>query len=71
MRLLAILFLLTATLHAESLEFMVALTRQDASMDWWYAVPEPFAPQLNQISSVAKGEYFRIIEPPPNIKPVT
>lgn len=30
-------------------------------MDWWYAVPEPFTPTISKISSVAKGEYFRII----------
>lgn len=42
-------------------EFMVAVTRQDPSMEWWYAVPHPFAPNLSLFSSAPKGEYFSIM----------
>ncbi|MEE9368813.1 MAG: hypothetical protein V3V05_08105 [Pontiella sp.] len=55
------MLILACSAAAEPFEYMIALTRQDVSMDWWYAVPQPFAPEINQISRVAKGEYFRII----------
>lgn len=42
-------------------EFMVAVTRQDPSMEWWYAVPRPFTPNLSTIRSAPKGEYFCIL----------
>lgn len=64
MRLVA-LFLLTlpsiAEEKADVFDYLVATTRQDASMDWWYAVPAPFGPNLSLVSSVSKGEYFNII----------
>jgi hypothetical protein len=53
--------LLAVTVYGEPFEVMIAPTRQDAAMDWWYAVPEGFAPQLSLVSSVAKGEYFNIL----------
>ena len=53
--------LLAISVGAEPFEYMVAVTRQDPSMDWWYAVPEPFVPRISSINSVAKGEYFSII----------
>jgi len=40
---------------------MIAVTRQDPSMDWWYAVPSQFTPKLSQAHSVPKGEIFSII----------
>ncbi len=57
----ALALLLTITACGEPFDFMIAPTRQDPSLDWWYAVPEGFTPQLNLVSSVAKGEYFNII----------
>jgi len=54
------LFLVIAA-SGEPFDFMIAPTRQDPSLDWWYAVPEGFTPQINLVSSVAKGEYFNII----------
>ena len=57
----ALALLLAITASGESFDFMIAPTRQDPSLDWWYAVPEGFTPQLNLVSSVAKGEYFNII----------
>jgi hypothetical protein len=45
----------------EPFEFMLSLTRQDASLDWWYAIPTEFTPKINAIDQVAKGEYFNII----------
>ncbi|MDF7822403.1 hypothetical protein P4B35_00140 [Pontiellaceae bacterium B12227] len=59
--LLPALILLSSTVFAEPFGSMVAITRQDPSMDWWYAVPQEFAPKINRISHVAKGEYFRIL----------
>jgi hypothetical protein len=62
---LAVLLLLTipviAEEKAEVFDYLVAATRQDASMDWWYAVPAQFGPKLALVSSVSKGEYFNII----------
>ncbi len=55
------LFALTAGTIAEPFEVDVTITRQDSSMDWWYAVPSQFTPERSQIDTVAKGEYFRII----------
>lgn len=54
------LFLAIAA-SGETFDFMIAPTRQDPSLDWWYAVPEGFTPQLSLVSGVAKGEYFNII----------
>ena len=60
-RILIAFFLLSSAVFAEPFNCMVALTRQDPSLDWWYAVPQEFTPQLSQVSTVAKGEYFCII----------
>jgi len=57
---LASLFLAIAA-SGEPFDCMVAPTRQDPSLDWWYAVPAEFTPKLSLVSSVAKGEYFNII----------
>ncbi len=56
-----LLFLAAAPLQAEPFDCMITTTRQDASLDWWYAVPEPFIPRINKANHVANGEYFRII----------
>ncbi len=58
---LLFILMLTASSFSEPLDYMIALSRQDASLDWWYAVPSEFTPQLSPITHVAKGEYFRII----------
>jgi len=58
--LLSVLFLCSCT-WAQSLDVMTAITRQDPSLDWWYAVPQGFTPQIRTITSVPKGEYFNII----------
>lgn len=55
------IWMLCAAVHAEPFDSMIAVTRQDASMDWWYAVPQRYAPEINRINKVARGEYFRII----------
>ncbi|MDF7799206.1 hypothetical protein P4C99_07000 [Pontiellaceae bacterium B1224] len=55
------ILLLCSAVQAEPFDCMIAVTRQDASMDWWYAVPQEYAPKVNRISTVAKDEYFRII----------
>ncbi|MDF7806006.1 hypothetical protein P4E94_01055 [Pontiellaceae bacterium B12219] len=61
MKLASILILLfCASVHAD-FDAMVAVTRQDPSMDWWYAVPGEFTPKISTVSSVTKDEYFRII----------
>jgi len=57
---LACLFL-AITAGGNSFDFMIAPTRQDPSLDWWYAVPTGFTPRITQVASVAKGEYFNII----------
>ena len=57
---LLILFLVI-TASGEPFGFMITPTRQDASLDWWYAVPEGFTPKISLVSSVAKGEYFNIV----------
>jgi hypothetical protein len=62
MKMFLLLFLFFAgTAIADPFEYSIALTRQDPSMDWWYAVPSEFTPRINQINCVAKGEYFRVI----------
>lgn len=60
-RILIALLVLSSCALADPFDCMVAITRQDPSMDWWYAVPQEFAPHVNRISSVSKGEYFCII----------
>ncbi len=57
----AVLVLCSFSVFAEPLEFIAALTRQDASMDWWYAIPQGFTPRLTPVSEVPTGEYFRIV----------
>ncbi len=57
---LVILFVLIAA-GAAAFECEVVLTKQDASMDWWYAVPVGFEPEVTRVDRVNKGEYFRII----------
>ncbi len=57
----ALILFLALSASGEAFDFMIAPTRQAASMDWWYAVPEGFTPQINLVSSVAKGEYFNVI----------
>jgi len=52
---------LAVTASGDPFGVMVAPTRQDASLDWWYAVPEGFTPKISLVASVAKGEYFNII----------
>lgn len=61
MKHLTAILLLCCSAAAEPFDFMLLTTRQDAAMDWWYAVPQPFALQATPVSSVNKGEYFRII----------
>jgi hypothetical protein len=61
MRIAILLFILVAAAAATPLDFRVVVTRQDPSMDWWYAVPEPFAPAIAQADAVFRDEYFRII----------
>ncbi len=58
---LSVIIMLAASARAEPFDFMISPTRQDPSLDWWYAVPAEFTPQLSLVSSVAKGEYFNII----------
>lgn len=53
--------LFCVAVQAEPFDSMIAVTRQDASMDWWYAVPQEYAPKINRINRVVPGEYFRII----------
>lgn len=55
------ILLLCVAVRAEPFDCMIAVTRQDVSMDWWYAVPQEYAPKVNRISTVAKDEYFRIL----------
>ncbi len=61
MKPLITVLLLFGVAAAEPFECTLEITRQDPSMDWWYAVPEPFVPHITRIDSVAKGEYFSII----------
>jgi hypothetical protein len=42
-------------------DFILVLTRQDMNMDWWFAVPAQFLPNVSQVSEVSKGEFFKII----------
>ncbi|WP_372807747.1 hypothetical protein [Pontiella sp.] len=56
-----LLFILSAAAVAAPLDFRIVVTRQDPSMDWWYAVPEPFQPAIAQTDAVYRDEYFRII----------
>lgn len=60
-RILALILAMSSVVSAEPFDCMVALTRQDASMDWWYAVPQGFTPQVSGARTFYKGEYFRII----------
>jgi len=46
---------------SDDFDFLLALTQQDAELDWWDAVPAQFRPELLTISSVSKGEYFKIL----------
>jgi len=57
---LSILTLCTTALAAP-FSFTFLITQQDPSMDWWYAVPQGFAPQLSQTEKVHRNEYFQII----------
>jgi hypothetical protein len=41
-------------------DFILVLTRQDMNMDWWFAVPAQFPPNVSQVSEVSKGEFFKI-----------
>jgi hypothetical protein len=61
MKRVIILFLIFCASAYAEFDTMVALTRQDPSMDWWYAVPAEFTPKVSTISRVTKDEYFRII----------
>ena len=65
--LLAVLVMLGAATRivaqqpADDFTFLLALTRQDAQLDWWSGVPAQFGPQISTITSVSKGEYFKIL----------
>ncbi|MDZ8117589.1 hypothetical protein [Pontiella agarivorans] len=61
MKQLLIMLCLCGSALAEPFECMLAITRQDPSMDWWYAVPDNFEPQITNIDAVHKGEYFCIL----------
>lgn len=60
-RMLLALAVLNAAVFAAPFDATVILTRQDPSMDWWYAISQEFTPQLKRISSVSRGEYFCIL----------
>ncbi|QBG46814.1 hypothetical protein EGM51_05165 [Verrucomicrobia bacterium S94] len=60
MKQLLIILCLCASALAEPFGFTLVVTRQDPSLDWWYAVPDNFEPQITNIDSVHKGEYFSI-----------
>jgi len=53
--------LTTSASAGTDFDFLLAATRQDASMDWWYALPQPFAPKLQPLKTAPKGEYFSLI----------
>lgn len=55
------ILMLCSSAWAEPFDFTLLVTRQDPSMDWWYAVPQGFEPQLSQVDDLHKQEYFRII----------
>ena len=55
------LLFLSSFVTAAPFDCMVGITRQDPSLDWWYAVPQEFVPHINRISSVSKDEYFCIL----------
>ncbi len=61
MKRMLLFLMLCGTVPAAPFECELMMTRQDASMDWWYAVPENFAPQISTVSAVTRGEYFRIL----------
>lgn len=42
-------------------DMLVVLTRQNPEMDWWFAVPSQFSPNISKIDSVSKGEHFMIL----------
>ncbi len=44
-----------------SFDFMLAITRQDMKMDWWFSVPPQFGPVVSSINEVTKGENFKIL----------
>lgn len=46
---------------SDDFDFLLALTQQDAELDWWTAVPAQFGPKLSTINSVSRGEYFKIL----------
>lgn len=60
-----VFFLLPHSSNAESKEdtfdFLLALTRQDVEMDWWFSIPHQFTPTVSQISEVVTKEYFKIL----------
>lgn len=60
MKQLLIIICLCSSALAEPFGFTLAVTRQDPSMDWWYAVPDNFEPQVTHIERVHKGEYFSV-----------
>jgi len=42
-------------------DFLLVLTQQNMDMDWWFAVPAQFGPNVSQVSEVTKGEFVNII----------
>jgi len=66
---LIILLILSANLPSvicadtkeEDFDLILVLTQQDIDMDWWFAVPVQFGPNISQVSQVSKGELFKII----------
>ena len=42
-------------------DFMLAVTRQDIEMNWWFSVPPQFGPVVTSINEVTKGENFKIL----------
>lgn len=42
-------------------DMLIALTPQNPEMDWWFAVPSQFSPNISKIDSVSKGEHFMIL----------
>lgn len=45
----------------DDFDAVIVLTRQDAGMDWWFAVPAQFAPVISKVDNVSRGENFNII----------
>ena len=52
---------LAAQIPADNFDFYLAITQQDSSLDWWNAVPSRYQPRVSTISSVYRGEFFKII----------